>query len=119
MKKDGTYRFCLQFKPLSEDDVRVGEFLERLGNKKSKIVITALLDYLEKNPEPESETYEVRIETKSVSRTEMEAMVRRMIEERLGVAPIDGITENSISEPQNVENDILSMLDDLSLFDMN
>lgn len=49
----------------------------------------------------------------------MEAMVRRMIEERLGVAPIDGITENSISEPQNVENDILSMLDDLSLFDMN
>ena len=39
MKKDGRYRFTLQFAMDSEENVRAGELLERLGNKKSRVVM--------------------------------------------------------------------------------
>ena len=35
MKKDGRYRFTLQFAMDSEENVRAGELLERLCNKNS------------------------------------------------------------------------------------
>lgn len=38
MKKDGRYRFTLQFGSDSEEQIRVGEFLESLGNKKSAVM---------------------------------------------------------------------------------
>lgn len=36
MKKDGKYRYSLQFGMSSEEEIRAGELLESLGNKKSK-----------------------------------------------------------------------------------
>ena len=51
MKKDGKYRFSLQFGSDSEKQVRAGEFLERLGKKKSIVVVEALNDYLLAHPE--------------------------------------------------------------------
>ncbi len=45
MKKDGKYRFSLQFSADSEEQVRAGELLERLGNRKSAVVVAALNDY--------------------------------------------------------------------------
>ena len=50
MKKDGKYRFSLQFSADSEEQVRAGELLERLGNRKSAVVVAALNDYLDSNP---------------------------------------------------------------------
>ena len=50
MKKDGKYRFSLQFSADSEEQVRAGELLERLGNRKSAVVFAALNDYLDSNP---------------------------------------------------------------------
>ena len=51
MKKDGKYRFSLQFGADSEEQVKAGELLERLGNKKSAVVVAALNDYLNSNPD--------------------------------------------------------------------
>ena len=42
MRKDGKYRFTLQFSADSEDQIRVGELLENLGNRKSTIIVSAL-----------------------------------------------------------------------------
>ena len=42
MKRDGVYRFNLQFPSDSEERIRVGEVLERLGKRKSHLVVAAL-----------------------------------------------------------------------------
>ena len=116
MKKDGTYRFCLQSKPMSADDIRVGEFLERLGNKKSKIVISALRDFLEKNPESDSGIPKAPTETQSISRKEVEDMVRKIIAEKLSTSPTDDNAGNTIPDSENVGNVIVEMLNDLEMF---
>ena len=41
MKKDGKYRFSLQFNSDTEEQLQAGELLERMGNKKSHLVIAA------------------------------------------------------------------------------
>ena len=51
MKKDGRYRFTLQFGSDSEEQIRVGEFLESLGNKKSAVMVDVLNEYLLSHPE--------------------------------------------------------------------
>ena len=51
MKKDGRYRFTLQFAMDSEENVRAGELLERLGNKKSRVVVAALNALADDHPE--------------------------------------------------------------------
>ena len=54
MRKDGKYRFTLQFGADSEDQIRVGELLENLGNRKSTIIVSALTDYINAHPELQS-----------------------------------------------------------------
>lgn len=39
MKRDGKYRFSLQFGSETREQVQAGELLERLGNRKSAVVI--------------------------------------------------------------------------------
>ena len=51
MKKDGKYRFTLQFGSESDEEYRAGEFLEHLGNKKSAVIVAALNEYLTSHPE--------------------------------------------------------------------
>ena len=51
MKKNGKYRFTLQFGMDTEAENRAGEILEKLGNKKSKILIAALNEYASNHPE--------------------------------------------------------------------
>ena len=47
MKKDGKYRYTLGFGDSSEKNHMVGEFLEKIGNKKSAIIVEAVAQYLE------------------------------------------------------------------------
>lgn len=42
MKRDGVYRFNLQFPADTQEHIRVGEVLERLGKRKSSLVVVAL-----------------------------------------------------------------------------
>ena len=50
MKKDGRYRYTLQFGMESEEQIRAGELLEKLGNGKSTIIVAALNEYLDSHP---------------------------------------------------------------------
>ena len=50
MRKNGKYRFTLQFPAETEEQIRAGELLERLGNRKSAVIIAALDEYLQAHP---------------------------------------------------------------------
>ena len=65
MKKDGKYRFTLQFGSDTEEQIKAGELLEQLGNKKSAIIVEALNDYMLSHPELLSP--HCKIEVKAVS----------------------------------------------------
>ena len=51
MKKDGKYRYTLQFGSETDEEYRAGELLESLGNKKSAVIIAALNEDLASRPE--------------------------------------------------------------------
>lgn len=89
MKRDGVYRFNLQFPSDSEERIRVGEVLERLGKRKSHLVVAALGEYLDRHPQWETPEVRVKIEQQSaMSREKLEELVRRLVEEKLASLPV-------------------------------
>lgn len=51
MKNDKLYRFSLSWPIETEEQVLVGEFLETLGNKKSRFIVQLVAEYIRGNPE--------------------------------------------------------------------
>lgn len=117
MKKDGKYRYSLQFGMSSEEEIRAGELLESLGNRKSKVLIAALNEYVANHPELESEHCELKVNFQSVPMELLEAKIRQLVEERLGgtvlVAEPDNVQPEQV---KSVSQDIVDMLGDLELF---
>ena len=97
MRKDGKYRFTLQFGADSEDQIRVGELLENLGNRKSKI--------------------EVKV-APAFDRSQMERLIRSIVEEKLSeLHTTETIADTSMSgTSEALEEDITKMLDNLDMF---
>ncbi len=119
MKKDGKYRFSLQFGSDSDEQVRAGELLEKLGNKKSHIIVAAVNEYIENHPEIQGENckIEVRI-TSGYSRDKIEEYIRKVIEEKLASVQVsaDSSNKNSEYDKTAIENDIAQMLDNIGAF---
>lgn len=46
MKGSGKYRFSLQFPAHTESQIAVGEALEKMGNRKSALIVDAVFRYL-------------------------------------------------------------------------
>lgn len=119
MKRDDMYRFCLQFGTDSEDEIRVGEFLESLGRKKSAVVVNALIDYLDNHPELASGKDRSHVKISTVTIDALEEHIRRLIEERLAGIDLSHAAHSAPSEQaKEVSQDIVDMLDDLDLFNM-
>lgn len=117
MKKDGKYRYSLQFGMDSEEEIRAGELLESLGNKKSKVLIAALNEYVANHPELENEHCELKVSFQSVPMELLEMKIRQLVEERLGSVPADIVQKDVPSQAiDHVSQDIVDMLDDLELF---
>ena len=117
MKRDGKYRFSLQFGMNTEDEVRAGELLESLGNKKSKVLIAALNEYVTNHPELESERCELRVSYQSIPMELLETKIRQLVEERLGSVTTFPQTNTAVPEQvEHVSKDIVDMLGDLELF---
>ncbi len=51
MKKDNTYRFNIQFRAVTDEQIQVGEFLSSLGRAKGSCIIEAIRQYMIANPE--------------------------------------------------------------------
>ena len=115
MKADGKYRFNLQFSAETQEQIHVGEFLERVGNRKSAIVVEALVKYLQDHPELLGSEARIEIHTTPhYDRDELEQMVRRIVREHIQT----GREDHSMSAEQvtDMDDDIAQMLDNLDLF---
>ena len=116
MKKDGKYRYSLQFGMSSEEEIRAGELLESLGNKKSKVLIVALNEYVTNHPELESERCELRVSCQSIPMELLETKIRELVEERLGsVSTSSQTTISALEQVEHVSQNIEDMLGDLKL----
>ena len=119
MRKDGKYRYTLQFGMDTDEEQRAGNFLERLGNRKSSVVVAALNEFLQNHPELCKNNSKVQFTIPGIDPRMLEAKIRQIVAEHLG----SGITTPSMvgSEPpdaaQQVSNDILDMLNDLDCFE--
>lgn len=122
MKKDGKYRFSLQFGTETNEQVQAGELLERLGNRKSQIIVAALNEYLVSHPELQNPHCKIEVKVTSTSeynRTNIEQLVRALVEEKLASAQAskimqkDGDSEHSSS----LDEDIAAMLENINIFD--
>ena len=112
MKRDGRYRFSLQFGAETESQVRAGELLEKLGNKKSAVVV-------ETHPELCTPALTIRInEENAMRREKLESLILGIVKEQ--IAHISIATGNnapaSDALPETLEDDIAQMLGNLDLF---
>lgn len=133
MKKDGLYRYSLQFPDDSEKRIRAGELLEKLGNKKSAVIVAALNEYLDNHPEFETQGLRIRIEQENgISRDKMERLIRTLIQEQLqhttepplnvqaveksGLIPSSEGERSNEEMPESLKEDIAQMLANLDMF---
>lgn len=114
MKRDGKYRFTLQFPADTERRILAGELLEQLGNRKSAVVVAALCEYAEKNPELLTQPVQTKIQTEyAASRAALEELVRKVVNEQLYNAfPQPSCTEKNAIQ----DSDIDAMLNNLDVF---
>ena len=116
MKRDGVYRFNLQFPADTQEHIRVGEVLERLGKRKSSLVVVALGEYLDRHPQWETPEVRVKIEQQSaMSREKLEELVRELVEEKLASLPVSSQEADPAVE-EELDSDISQMLENLELF---
>ena len=133
MKKDGLYRYSLQFPDDSEKRIRAGELLEKLGNKKSAVIVAALNEYLDNHPEFETQGLRIRIEQENgISRDKLERLIRTLIQEQLQHTTepplnVQAVEESSLipslegerykeEMPEYLKEDIAQMLANLDMF---
>lgn len=133
MKKDGLYRYSLQFPDDSEKRIRAGELLEKLGNKKSAVIVAALNEYLDNHPEFETQGLRIRIEQENgISRDKLERLIRTLIQEQLqhttepplnvqtveesGLIPSSEGERSKEEMPESLKEDIAQMLANLDMF---
>lgn len=133
MKKDGLYRYSLQFPDDSEKRIRAGELLEKLGNKKSAVIVAAINEYLDNHPEFETQGLRIRIEQENgISRDKLERLIRTLIQEQLQHTTEPPLNVQAVEEsdlipssegerskeemPEALKEDIAQMLANLDMF---
>ena len=98
MKRDGKYRFSLQFSDDTAEGRKAGELLESLGNRKSMLIVAALNEYLEGHPELYEANCSIQVSVTPVaSPDELERMVRRVVEERISGRQLPSEPDQKIS----------------------
>lgn len=120
MKQNGKYRFSLQFKADSNANIAAGDLLERLGNRKSAVVVAALNDYISVHPEIAAGTAKISVKIESeVKRELLEEMIRALIDEKIAALQMQPNAAPPYIDEQvqgNLSNDIAAMISNLDLF---
>ena len=120
MKRNGKYRFSLQFGSETNEQVQAGELLERLGNRKSAVVVAALNAFLAVHPElakPMNAPVSVKIEG-GMRRDALEQLIRSLIDERIanGQLLADSVAAPSEQMREELNENIAAMISNLELF---
>jgi len=114
MRIDKGYRYTLQFPACTIDQQRAGEFLERVGSRKSCVIVQALADYLHKHPDLLEVGGTIHVDAAAVlTREEVRAIIREEIARRSPLPSFE--TAGSPASPDQ-ESIVDSMLDNLGLF---
>lgn len=118
MKKDGIYRFSLQFGADSEEQIKAGELLEQLGNKKSQIVVAALNEYMETHPELRHRDCKLEIKASIVyNQEDIKRIVEDVIKSRFeNIQAPNNMEYDAELIQENIAGDISQMLDNIDLF---
>lgn len=121
MKKDDKYRYSLQFGSESEEEIRAGEFLEKLGNKKSAVVVAAINAYLDSHPELQIPHCKIEVKVASAinyKQEELEKLFLKYMEKHFANVQLSGATESvAPANPSEAsEADIAFMLENLDQF---
>ena len=122
MKSDEAYRFSLSWQMDTEERILAGEFLNRLGNKKSRFVVQLICDYITAHPEAvnPNETLKFIVNSTSLGETLAET-VRSMVQSELAgkiVLQQSGEPDTEKNAP-DIDADIDSMLGNLDMWDSN
>ena len=122
--RDDRYRFSLQWSADTEEKVRVGSLLERMGNKKSDFIVMAIMDYLQRHPDTDIPGTKNKItchpvHTKEQLRAMVQDLVKSSMNELMQGKTVASVEDNQYSEmpPGPSEQDIDAMLASLKLFD--
>lgn len=122
--RDDRYRFSLQWSADTEEKVRVGSLLERMGNKKSDFIVMAMMDYLQRHPDTDIPGTKIKItchpvHTKEQLRAMVQDLVKSSMNELMQGKTVASVEDNQYSEmpPGPSEQDIDAMLASLKLFD--
>ena len=111
---DNKYRYSLQWDAFSEEQIRAGQLMERLGNHKSKVVVPALIEYMERHPEVMLPDGKINIVVQQTqSREQMETMVKSMA--RAAVEELMAETSDPGQAPAPTVN-LDDMLNNLDIF---
>lgn len=117
MKKDGTYRFNLQFSADTAERIRAGELLEKLGNKKSSVIVPALNEYLERHPELLTEAIRIQIEeADALHKEKLEDMIRQIVREQIDSMAVPNKEQLQELPAESLEEDVARMIDNLDIF---
>lgn len=118
MKKDGKYRFSLQFPDETSEQHEVGDLLDRLGNRKSAVVVAAVGEYMLSHPELQSKSSKIEVRISSgITQEKIEQMVRSMVDERFASLQMsEAPRREEDSLPEALTEDIETMLGNLDLF---
>lgn len=119
MNKDGKYRYTLQFGADTPENIRVGEFLERLGNRKSHIIVDALTEYLSSHPSLEAEKPKIEVKVSAaLDRAAVEELIRTILSENPELALRNNLGSPMSSEtlPAEIAQDVTQMLENLDAF---
>jgi len=115
LKTENTFRFSLQFPDKTPEQIRVGELLERLGYKKSRFIVMAVDEYIQKHPElmePNSPIH-IQISRTGLTRDEIRVILEEMLNERKVSADRFETTQQGLSETSaDSMEDMLSGLDE-------
>jgi len=121
MKTSDTYKFTLSWQKDTEERILAGEFLGKLGNKKSKFIVQLICDYIAAHPEAVNpkETLQFIINSTAIGET-MTEMIRSMIQAELtGKTVAQKQPPDNLGEEQpavQTETDIDNMFDNLDMW---
>lgn len=124
LRKDDKFRFSLQWSADTEEKIRVGAFLELLGNKKSDFIVMAVIEYLQRHPDAVAPGAKIKItyqplQSKKQLMETIRGMVKASVDEflngRIVVSDKGGPLPEDASCPS--EQDIEAMVAGLKFFD--
>ena len=125
MRRDDKYRFSLGWGRDTAERIAVGDFLEKLKNRKSDLIVQAVWEYIGNHPEVMAENAKIVITVRSTPTDEQTfAKIQSMIDAALESLKdnmkyqIEQENRSGQEEPTGPnQQDLDDMLDNLTIFD--